>query len=135
MRHALKLVAVGSLWLVAALALAAAVQYQLRMRLLVFQPVVVGFSKGAWVECLASPELVGYVHAVQLRGIVVTDTSGSFTRANLHAPRANGQQVCGFLGISVVDAEARRYYIPFRYVGGLRRAENDEWFWNNPFAT
>ncbi len=135
MRRALKLIAVGSLLLVAILALAVAIQYQLRMRLLVQQPVVVGFSKGAWVECLASTELVGHVHAVQLGGIVVTDMSGSFTSANLHAPRANGQQVCGFLGISVVDAEAKRYYIPFRYIGGLKMAENNEWFWTNPFAT
>jgi hypothetical protein len=135
MRRPLKLVAVGGSVLVAVLAVALAVHYQLRLRLLVAEPVVVGFSKDAWIECLAESEIVGHIDAVQLRGIVVTDASGTFTRSNVHGSRESGQQVCGFLGISIVDVEAKRYYIPFRHVGGLRKAGNEHWFWTNPFAT
>ncbi len=134
-RRRLKLVALGCSVVAALLVVALTVHYQLRLRLLVDEPLVVGFGKGAWVECLADNLVVGHINAVQLRGIVVTDASGVFTRSNVSAFRLNGQQMCGGLGIYIVDVEARRYYIPFRHVGGLRKAGNEHWFWTNPFAT
>ncbi len=113
MRRALKFVAGLGLLVALILALAVAVQFQVRLRLVVGEPVVVEFSKGAWVECLATPVLVGKIHEVQLQGIVVSDTSGSFTSANTHSTPINGQHICGHLGITVVEAAARQYYIRF----------------------
>lgn len=135
MRRTLKFTSIAGFCVAATLLLALAFQYQLRLRLVVDEPVMVSFSKGAWIECLVEPELVGHIQAVNLRGIVVTDTSGSFTRSNLRVQRKNGEQVCSFPGISVVDAESKRYFIAFRFLGGLRKAHRSEWFWNNAFAT
>lgn len=135
MRRALKFVAGLGLLVALILAFAVAVQFQVRLRLVVGEPVVVDFSKGAWVECLATPVLVGKIHEVQLQGIVVSDTSGSFTSANTHSTPINGQHICGLLGITVVETKVRQYYIPFRFVGGLKKGKDEEWFWSNPFAT
>lgn len=109
------------------------VQYQVRLRMLIGEPLVVGFSKGAWVECLSENELTGQIDHVGFDGLTVTDKSGAFTRTNLREEIAKGSQLCPTLEILVLDSDRRQYFVPFSYIGGLRR--NEKWFWSNPFPT
>ncbi|MDO8653496.1 MAG: hypothetical protein Q7R66_15035 [Undibacterium sp.] len=109
------------------------VQYQIRLRLLIGEPLVVGFSKGAWTECLSQNELAGRIDRVGLNGITVTDKSGTFSSTNMRASVANGDRLCPTLEIVVLDSNQRQYFVPFRYIGGVKKNEN--WFWSNPFPT
>jgi hypothetical protein len=131
----LKLFALVVVLCISTLPLAWFIHYQVRLRLLVTEPLIVRFSHGSWVECLANPELIGHIHSVKLTGIVVVDTSGSFTNTNLSTPHNNEQQICHFLGISVVDAKAKRYFVQFRFVQALLQAGNERSLWRNPFST
>lgn len=109
------------------------VQYQVRLRMVVGEPLVVGFSKGAWISCLPESDLIGQIDHVSFSGVEVTDKSGTFSGINMRAKIENGAQLCPGLGILVLDSERKQYFVPFRYLGGLRRNEN--WFWSNPFPT
>lgn len=127
----------SALYVVAAVALvsvvAAFVQYQIRLRLQIGEPLVVGFSKGAWTECLSENELTGQIDLVGLDGITVTDKSGTFSSANMRTSVANGDRLCPTLEIVVLDSNQRQYFVPFRYIGGVKK--NEKWFWSNPFPT
>jgi hypothetical protein len=109
------------------------VQYQVRLRLVVGEPLIVGFSKGAWVECLSENELFGQIDQVSFGGVTVTDRSGTFTGTNMRTRVENGAQLCPTLRILVLNTERRQYFVPFSYIGGLRK--NEKWFWSNPFPT
>jgi hypothetical protein len=99
--------------------------------MVVGEPLIVGFSKGAWVECLSENELIGQIDHVSFGGVTVTDRSGTFSGTNMRTKVENGAQLCPTLRILVLDSERRQYFIPFSYLGGLRR--NEKWFWSNPF--
>lgn len=109
------------------------VQYQVRLRMVVGEPLVVGFSKGAWIECLSLNELTGEIDQVSFNGITITDKSAAFTEANLQGKLVNGSKLCSTLNILVLDSDRRQYFVPFSYVGGLKK--NEKWFWSNPFPT
>ena len=113
--------------------IALGVQYQVRLRLEIGKPLVIGFSKGAWVECVAGTDLDGKIIDVRLDGVIVADTSGVFTEANRPNSAASGNVLCPTVEIVVVDAAKKMYFVPFHYLGGLKR--NEKRFWTNPFPT
>lgn len=131
MKRTLRTLLLVSLGLVLAGFLALLVQYQLRPRLLIGQQVVVGFSKGTWIECLSANELTGEISEVRADGIVVKDKTGSFSDQNGLVGKRSGDPLCEQLGILVINNETKTYFVPFRNLGGFRKTET--WFWSNPF--
>ncbi|QTN27942.1 hypothetical protein HZ993_22250 [Rhodoferax sp. AJA081-3] len=124
------------LYITAGLALIACtamlVQYQVRLRIVIDEPLLVRFSKGAWISCLSENELMGQIDHVSFEGVSVTDRSGTFSETNLRAKIENGEQLCPELGILVLDSRRKQYFVPFGDIEGLRR--NETWFWSNPFS-
>jgi hypothetical protein len=105
-----------------------AVQYQVRLRLLAGEAITMDFSKGAWIECLSETSLQGTLDSVNLRGAVVTDTSGTFSQAN-----ASSLHNCARLGIALVNKTSKQYVVPFRFIGTIRR--NSDQIWSNPLPS
>jgi len=109
------------------------VQYQIRLRMLVNEPLIIGFSKGAWVECLIETKMTGQIDQVTLEGVVVTDQTGIFSLGNLKSGMKNAEKLCPTLNIVVLDVNKKKYFVPFRFIDGFKRKE--EWIWINPYPT
>lgn len=118
--------------LIGVLTAAAFIHFQLRLEAVVGQAVVLEFDKETWVGCLAEPILDGRVEKVELDGIIITDTSGSLTRAN-SGPTANRKLLCPGFGLVLLDEKTKQYFVPFHSLAGIRKGT--DWHWSNPFPT
>ncbi len=108
------------------------VQYQVRLRLLVGEPLTIGFSKGIAIECLKENYLKGRIERVDLHGIYVIDDDGQFTIAN-QAESIGGPYLCPDFGVKIEDVQQRRYFVPFKDVIAIKT--NNIWAWSNPFPS
>ena len=108
------------------------VQYQVRPRLLVGEPLTIGFSKGIGIECLEETYLKGRIEEVDLHGIYVIDVDGKFTIAN-QAESKVGAYLCSDFGVKIENIQKRRYFVPFKDVVAI--IINNNRVWRNPFPS
>jgi hypothetical protein len=119
--------------LIAVLTVAAFIHFQLRLEAVVGQAVVLELDKDTWLGCLAEPNLDGRIEKVELDGIIITDTSGSLTRANSAPTAANRKLLCPGFGLVLLDEKSKQYFVPFHSLAGIRKGTG--WHWSNPFPT
>lgn len=105
--------------------------YHLRLRAVIGEPVVLEFDKDTWVGCLPEATMSGRIERVELDGVVVTDTSGAFQRANGVQQLRPGKLACPGFDLMLLDEKSKQYFVPFHSLAGMRNGK--QWHWSNPF--
>ncbi len=109
---------------------AAAVQYQIRPRLLLDQRVTLHFSKGVFINCLSEPVEDVQVRAVGWSGIQAEAVTSKLEESLASPEWAAG---CAAVGITSGVQGPGSYFIPFSAIASMH--SEGRRFWRNPFAS